>query len=146
MRLAIIPKTHLSLHQLREATQRIFAPEHAGDVGPRYFWNRPEHDRHHFALFDLATEEFVGTVYCVITPPVVQDFTWWLDSRVRKKGYWRVLADDLAAYLKKRHGIQKVGLIVFGGSHLDASRKIAQRLRDHFDSPAPARDGRARSG
>ncbi|HKO48495.1 MAG TPA: GNAT family N-acetyltransferase [Polyangiaceae bacterium] len=145
MRLAIIPKAHLSLAQLREATQRIFAPEHAGDVGPRYFWNRPAHDRHHFALFDLATEEFVGTVYCVITPPVAQDFTWWLDARVRKQGYWHALADDLAAYLKKRHGIQKVGLIVFGGSHLDASRKIAQRLRSHFDSAAASGEKRARS-
>ena len=138
MRLAIIPKTHLSLHQLREATQRIFAPEHAGDVGPRYFWNRPEHDRHHFALFDLASEEFVGTVYCVITPPVVQDFTWWLDSRMRKKGYWRALADDLAAYLKKTHRIEKVGFIVFGKRHRAASQKIARRLKDHFE-PAPPR-------
>jgi RimJ/RimL family protein N-acetyltransferase len=146
MRLAIIPKVQLSIDQLREASERIFAPEHGCDVGPRYFWNRPEHDRHHLALFDLESQDFVGTVHCIITPPVVQDFTWWLDSRIRGKGYWRALADDLAAYLKKRHGIQKVGLIVFGPNHRAASQKIAQRLISHFDSPALARNGRARSG
>jgi RimJ/RimL family protein N-acetyltransferase len=132
MRLSIIPKTQLSQHQHHQATLRILAPEHACDIGPRYFWNRPEHDRHHLALFDLESGEFVGTVYCVITPSVVKDLAWWLDSRVRKKGYWRAVADDLAAYLK-RHGVEKVGFILFGGSHLAASRKIAQRLRDHFD-------------
>jgi hypothetical protein len=62
---------------------------------------------------------------------------------VRKKGYWRSLADDLAAYLKKRHGIQKIGLIVFGGSHLDASRKIAERLRNHFEKTARTARGTA---
>ena len=136
MRLRIIPKTQLSPPQLHEATLRIFAPEHACDVGPRYFWNRPEHDRHHLALFDVESDEFVGTVHCVILPPVVQDFTWWLDSRKRKKGYWRPLADDLAAYLK-RHGITTVGFIVFGRLHVAASEKIAQRLRGHFDKTAP---------
>lgn len=136
MRLSIIPKTQLSVSQLRQVTLRIFAPEHACDVGPRYFWNRPEHDRHHLALFDVESEEFVGTVHCTIIPPVVQDFTWWFDSRMRKKGYWRVLADDLAAYLKRRHGITTVGLIVFGSQHREASHKIAQRIRDHFDKTA----------
>jgi hypothetical protein len=140
MRLSIIPKTQLSPSQLHDATRRIFAPEHLCDVGPRYFWNRPEHDRYHFALFDLETDEFVGTVYCVITPPVAQDFTWWLDSQMRKKGYWRRLADDLAAYLKKRHGIKKVGFIIFGSGHRAASQKIAQRLRHHFDQK-PSNDG-----
>jgi hypothetical protein len=135
MRLAIIPKTRLSPPQIQEATLRIFAPEHACDVGPRYFWNRPEHDRHHLALFDAESQEFVGTVHCLITPPVVQDFTWWLDSRVRKKGYWRALADDLAAYLKRTHGITAVGFIVLGSQHRAASLKIAQRLRSHFDKP-----------
>jgi RimJ/RimL family protein N-acetyltransferase len=137
MRLSIIPKAQLSPSQLHEATRRIFAPEHACDVGPRHFWNRPEHDRHHLALFDLETDDFVGTVYCVITPPVAQDFTWWLDSKVRKKGYWQRLADDLAAYLKKRHGVQKVGFIVFGNSHRAASQKIAQRLRGYFEQASP---------
>ena len=137
VRLSIIPKTQLSVPQLRQATLRIFAPEHASDVGPRYFWNRPEHDRHHLALFDVETEEFVGTVHCAIFPPVVQDFTWWIDSRMRKKGYWSVLADDLAAYLKRRHGITTVGLIIFGGQHREASHKIAERLRAHFDKTAP---------
>lgn len=115
---------------------RIFAPENASDVGPRHFWNRAGHDHRHLALFDRESDEFVGTVYCVITPPVAQDFTWWLDSRMRKKGYWRALADDLAAYLKKRHKIEKVGFIVFGSHHRAASQKIAQRLRDHFDKKA----------
>lgn len=137
MRLSIIPKTQLSVSQLRQATLRIFAPEHAPDVGPRYFWNRPEHDRRHLALFDVESEEFVGTVYCVIIPPVVQDLTWWLDSRMRKKGYWRALADDLAAYLKRRHGITTVGFIIFGKQHRVASQKIAQRIRGHFDKTAP---------
>lgn len=136
MRLSIIPKTQLSAPQLHQATLRIFAPEHASDVGPRYFWNRPEHDRRHLVLFDLESEEFVGTVYCVIIPPVVQDFTWWLDSRMRKKGNWRPLADDLAAYLKRRHGITTVGFIVFGSQHRVASQKIAQRIRGHFDKTA----------
>jgi hypothetical protein len=143
MRLKIIPKTQLSPPQLHEATLRISAPEHACDVGPRYFWNRPEHDPHHLALFDFETEEFVGTVHCVIRPPVVQDFTWWLDSRMRKKGYWRALADDLAAYLKKRHRIETVGFIVFGSHHRAASQKIAQRLRDHFAKTTPIRESRA---
>ncbi len=143
MRLSIIPKTQLSAPQLREATLRIFAPEHACDVGPRYFWNRPEHDRHHFALFDLESEEFVGTVHCVINPPVVQDFTWWIDSRMRKKGYWRVLADDLAAYLRRRHGITTVGFIIFGNQNRAASQKIAQRIRDLFDKPAPTDESSA---
>jgi hypothetical protein len=136
MRLKVIPKTQLSPSQLGEATRRIFAPEHATDIGPRHFWNRPEHDRHHFALFDVETDEFVGTVYCVVISPVVQDFTWWLDSRKRRKGYWRALADDFAGYLKRSRGITTVGFILFGGSHLGASRKIAQRLRSHFDSTA----------
>jgi hypothetical protein len=132
MRLSIIPKAQLSPFQLQEATARIFAPEHACDVGPRYFWNRPEHARHHFVLFDLASEEFVGTVYCILMPPMVQDLTWWFDSRMRKKGYWRSLSDDFAAYLKKRHRIEKVGVITFGGGHQEASRKIAERLRANF--------------
>lgn len=136
MRLRIIPKTQLSPEQFREAAQRIFAPEHACDVGPRPLWNRPEHDARHLALFDAESDLFIGTVYCVITPPVAQDFTWWLDSRMRKKGYWRALADDLAAYLKKRRGIEKVGFIVFGSHHRTASQKIAQRLRDHFEKKA----------
>lgn len=136
MRLRIVPKTQLSPPQFHEATLRIFAPEHACDVGPRPLWNRPEHDQRHFALFDVQSEEFVGTVHCVITPPVVQDFTWWLDSRMRKKGYWRALADDLAAYLKKWHGIEKIGFIVFGSHHRMASQKIAKRLRDHFEKSA----------
>jgi hypothetical protein len=134
MRLKVIPKPRLSPLQLREATLRIFAPEHASEVGPRYFWNRPEHDQRHLALFDAESEEFVGTVYCYIMPPVAQDFTWWLDSRMRKKGYWRALADDLASYLEKTHRIEKVGFIIFGGSHRDASHKIAERLKGHFDS------------
>jgi hypothetical protein len=133
MRLRIIPKTELSASQLRDATLRIFAPEHACEIGPRQFWNQPKHDRHHLALFDAESDEFVGTVHCVILPPVAQDFTWWLDSRMRKKGYWQALADDLAGYLKRRRGITKVGLIIFGGSHLAASKKIAQRLVAHFD-------------
>lgn len=137
MRLRIIPKTELSPPQLHEATLRIFAPEHASDVGPRYYWNRPDHDRHHLALFDFESEEFVGTVHCIIMPPVVQDFTWWLDSRKRKKGYWSAIADDLAAYLKRRHRVTTVGFIVFGSHHRAASQKIAQRLRSHFDSRAP---------
>ena len=136
MRLSIIPKTQLSVSRLRQATLRIFAPEHACDVGPRSFWNRRDHDRYHLALFDVESEEFVGTVHCVIFPPLAQDFTWWIDSRMRKKGYWSVLADDLAAYLKRKHGITAVGLIIFGGQHPEASRKIAQRLRGHFDKTA----------
>jgi RimJ/RimL family protein N-acetyltransferase len=146
MRLSIIPKAMLSAAQLHDATRRIFAPEHVSDIGPRYFWNRPEHDRHHLALFDHESEEFVGTVHCVITPPVVQDFTWWIDSRMRKKGYWRVLADDLAAYLKRRHGIEKVGFIIFARGHVGASRKIAERLRSHFDKkPSTGVAGEKRS-
>ena len=133
MRLSIIPKVQLSSHQHREATQRIFAPEHAGDVGPQHYWNRPDHDRGHFVLFDQETGAFVGTVYCVLLPPVVQDFTWWLDSRMRRKGYWRALADDLAAYLKERHRIERIGFIVFGRAHQAASHRIAQRLREHFE-------------
>lgn len=133
MRLLIVPKTQLSPDQLREATLRIFAPEHVCDVGPRPLWNRQDHDARHLALFDVESQSFVGTVHCAITPPVVQDFTWWIDSRMRGKGYWRALADDLAAYLKRRHGIEKVGFIVFGSHHRVASQKIAQRLRDHFE-------------
>ena len=136
MRLSIIPKAQLSSSQHHQATQRIFAPEHLCDIGPRFFWNRPEHDPHHFALFDFESEEFVGTVYCLIRPGVIQDLTWWLDSRMRRKGYWRAVADDLAVYLKKKHAIEKVGFILFGGSHIPASRKIAQRLRGHFDKAA----------
>lgn len=144
VRLLILPKTQLSAAQLHQATLRIFAPEHACDVGPRYYWNRAEHDRRHLTLFDVESQEFVGAVYCVITPPLVQDFTWWLDSRMRKKGYWRPLADDLAAYLKKMHRIEKVGFIVFGsGQHRAASQKIAQRLRDHFDQRASTGDSSA---
>jgi len=132
MRVTIIPKTQLSPQQLRDAELRIFAPEHASDVGPRNFWKRV--DRHyHLALFDSESEEFVGTVHCVITPPVAQDFTWWIDSRMRKKGYWRALADGLAAYLKRRHEITSVGFIIFGNQHHHASQKIAQRLREHFE-------------
>ena len=138
MRLSIVPKTQLSAGQLSEATRRIFAPEHAGDVGPRAFWNRAEHAHRFLALYDRDSEEFVGTVYCVVLPPVAQDFTWWLDSRMRKKGYWRALADDLAAYLKRKHGITAVGFIVFGNQHRVASQKIAQRIRDNFDKTAPA--------
>lgn len=136
MRLSIIPKLELSPSQEQQATQRIFAPEHACDVGPKFFWNRSEHDRHHVALFDLESQDFVGTVHCVIRGAVVQDLTWWLDSRMRKKGYWRAVADDLAAYLRKRQGIEKVGFILFGGTNIPASRKIAERLRAHFDKPA----------
>ena len=139
MRLLIIPKLELLPSQLQQATQRIFAPEHACDIGPRSFWNRPEHDRHHVALFDLESQDFVGTVHCVLRPPVAQDLTWWLDSRMRKKGYWRAVADDLAAYLKKRQRIEKVGFILFGGTNITASRKIAQRLRAHFDKPVALR-------
>src|SRR5262245_9362970 len=137
MPLRILSKLHLSPPQLQQATQRIYSPEHSADLGPRFYWNRPEHDRNHLALFDLETEEFVGTVYCLITPPVAQDFTWWLDSRMRKKGYWRALADDLAAYLKRR-GVERIGFILFGGLHLPASKKIAERLRLHFDKKAAA--------
>lgn len=137
-RLRIIPKTELSADQYRQATQRIFAPEHAVDIGPRMHWNVPKHDRHHFALFDAESDEFVGTVYCIIISPVAQDFTWWFDSRMRKKGYWKALADDLAAYLRRRHAVSTIGLVIFGGSHLAASRKIAQRLREHFSGKAPA--------
>ena len=75
MRLRIIPKTQLSQAQLRQATSRIFAPEHYCDVGPRLHWNRPEYDNRHLALFDAESEEFVGTVYCMLYPPVAQDFT-----------------------------------------------------------------------
>ena len=138
MRLSVIPKTQLSAPQLREATLRISAPEHAYDVGPRYFWNRPEHDHRHFALFDAESGEFVGTAYCVIMPPVVQDLTWWFDSRMRKKGYWRALADDLASYLKRKHAITTLGYIVFGNQHRVASQKIAQRMRGHFEKQAPS--------
>jgi hypothetical protein len=133
VRLLIIPKTQLSAYQLAQATRRIFAPEHASDVGPQHFWRRPEHDGRHLVLFDRDSEEFVGTVSCHITPPVVQDFTWWLDSRMRKKGYWRPLADDLAAYLRTRHQIERIGFIVFGRGHRAASEKIAKRLREHFE-------------
>jgi len=136
VRLSIIPKTQLSQAQHRQATLRIFASEHASDVGPRVFWNRPDHDRRHLVLFDVETEEFVGTVHCAIIPPVVQDFTWWIDSRMRRKGYWRVLADDLASDLKRKHGITTVGLIIFGHQHNVASHKIAERIRSHFDKPA----------
>ena len=136
MRILIIPKSQLSAAQLRQTTLRIFAPEHECDIGPRIYWNRPEYDKHQLALFDLESDEFVGTVYCVLQPPVAQDFTWWLDSRMRKKGYWRALADDLAAYLKKRHGIEKVGVIIFGQAHLAASRKIAQRLTENIEKTA----------
>lgn len=136
MRLSIIPKPQLSTAQLRDATLRILAPEHSCEIGPRHFWHRPEHDRHHLALFDVDSGEFVGTVYCVIIPPLAQDFTWWLDSRMRRKGYWRPLADDLAAYLKTQRGITALGFILFGGTHLAASQKIAKRLRDHFQRSA----------
>ena len=132
MRVTIIPKMQLSPQQLRDAELRIFAPEHACDVGPRNFWKKA--DRHqHFAVFDGESEDFVGTVHCVITPPVVQDFTWWIDSRMRKKGYWRALADSLAVYLKRMHQITAVGFIIFGNQHHHASQKIAQRLREHFE-------------
>lgn len=138
MRLSIVPKTQLSASQAQQAAQRIFAPEHASDVGPRYYWNRSEHDHRHFALFDAESDEFVGTVYCVIVPPVAQDFTWWLDSRMRNKGHGRALADAIAAYLKKKHGVTAVGFIVFGSRHRAASQKIAQRIRKHFESAPPA--------
>lgn len=133
MRLRIIPKTELSPEQLRQATLRIFAPEHNCDVGPRMSWNRLEHYKHHLTLFDAESDEFVGTVDMVLHPPVAQDFSWWLDSRMRKKGYGRALANDLAAYLKKRYRIEKMGFIIFGKEHLDASRKIAQRLAQNIE-------------
>jgi hypothetical protein len=134
MRLSVIAKRELSSFQLAEAAARIFAPEHACDVGPRYFWNRSEPDHHHhFALFEPESADFVGTVHCVIRGPVAQDFTWWIDSRMRGRGYWRALADDVAAYLRKRHRVETVGYIVFGRTHLAASEKIAQRLRSHYE-------------
>ena len=133
MRLRIIPKTQLSPDQLRQATLRIFAPEHSSDVGPRLYWNRREFDNRHLALFDAESEEFIGTVYCVLLRRVAQDFTWWFDSRMRKKGYWRAFADDLAAYLNTKHGIEKIGVIVFGKLHLEASRAIAQRLTERIE-------------
>ena len=136
MRLSIIPKTELSAAQLGEAAARIFAPENVADVGPRYMWNRPEYDHGHLVLFDAESGEFVGTVHCVLFPPVAQDFTWWVDSPMRKKGYGRALADDLARFLKKRYRIQKIGLIVFGAQHRSASLKIAERLRQHFQKKA----------
>ena len=139
MRLSIIPKTQLSEAQLRQATLRIFAPEHQCDIGPRYHWNQPEFDKHHLVLFDSESEEFVGTFYCVLHPPVAQDFTWWLDSRMRKKGYWRALADNVAVYLNERNGIEKMGVIVFGQGHLAASRKIAQRLKENIEKTASNR-------
>ena len=118
-----------------EARARIYAPEHACDVGPRHLWDRREQPYHHFALFDVESSDFVATAHCVIRGQVAQDFTWWIDSRMRRQAYWRSLADDLAAYLKKWHRIEKVGYIVFGRVHLAASEKIAQRLRSHFEAP-----------
>jgi hypothetical protein len=142
MRLLIIPKTELSRAQLDSATRRIFAPEHAFEIGPWHFWNRPEHDRHHLVLFDLESQEFLGTVHCILLAPVAQDFTWWLDSRLRKKGYWMAIADEVATYLKRRCGIARIGFIMFGGGHVPASRKIAERLRSHFNQgDRPSRGG-----
>jgi len=142
MRVLIVPKAELSAEQLAVATRRIFAPEHAFEIGPWHFWNRPEHDRHNLALFDLESQEFVGTVHCILMPPVAQDFTWWLDSRLRKKGYWTAIADDVAAYLKRRRGVASIGFILFGGGHVPASRKIAERLRSHFKEGDRRRPGR----
>jgi hypothetical protein len=42
----------------------------------------------------------------------------------------------------KKNGVEKVGFILFGGSHLAASRKIAQRLRQgRADALADANRG-----
>jgi len=60
---------------------------------------------------------------------------------MRKKGYWRALAEDLAAYLKKKRGVEKVGFIVFGSHHRAASQKIAQRLRENFPGNSASRGG-----
>ena len=126
----IVPKASL-LDRQRRIADKVIGQAPLEDAGPRENWPQLHYERNYYAVIDCDSGAFVGTVYCVVTPPDARDFAWWIDPRQRQNGYGYALADALAAYLQET-GVRRVGTVVFRGAFYEASAKIATRFLSRF--------------
>lgn len=133
MRLAIILKSELSEEQAQYLDSRLTAPEHKDDRGPPAGWHTHQSGLYAFihrqSNRPIAIASASGPVYAVVP-------AWWVDSKFRRQGYGNELVDLLAAYLRKEGytGVGKIVIDTYGGKYLDASTKLAQRFKAHFEN------------
>ncbi len=133
MRVSIVAKSQLSEKQLRYLTDRISAPEHALDTGPRTVWHNESYGPNYYAIVLTETQTPIGTLYAS-GPDTHIDAAWWIDSRYRGEGYGSEAIDEFAALLKGKGvtGIGRILIDTYQGRYHDASSKLCARLKAHF--------------
>jgi RimJ/RimL family protein N-acetyltransferase len=96
-------------------------------MGPIKFW----HIYHQglYAVIDVGSNQPIGIVEASGARGSVRP-GWWLDKRVRGRGYGYKLVDTLALYLKSE-GYTGVGPIDIQ-THDEASRIASGKLADRF--------------
>lgn len=135
-RLVLIPKPGLSAAQIRAVDDRIDAPEHANDQGPLDAWRRfsaPNQVATLYAFFHKKDGVPVAVVEASGMP--VATPAWWIDSKFRRRGYWRELVDLLAEHLKSKGvtGVGRIPITTYQGAHDEASIAMAKRFKAHFE-------------
>ena len=130
MRLAIVSKSQLTEGQSQYLSGRLVAPEHANDNGAIRAWSSRQGL---YAFICKQTNVPVGIAEASGGP--IRSPGWWIDSQFRGQGFGYELIDLLAEQLKSE-GVTAIGPITIDtylGLHHEASSKLAQRLRRHFE-------------
>ena len=129
-RISLILKVELTASLLSALTARIFASEHEADTGPRSVWHLPGYQDKFYAILLEEPRVAIGTIYVAGTNDRA-DVAWWIDSMYRRMGYGRETIEVLASMLIAK-GVTRIGPLLVIGDY-EASRRLAQQLRSHFE-------------
>ena len=135
MQITIRPRLSLSPEDILLMSERVAATEHVNDGGARPYWN----DANLFPKIVVAyiEHESKSVPLGILTtdgPKQETCPTWWIDSRLRGKGYGKPMIDAFAEYLRATGvtGIGRISIQTYLSQCDEQSRKLAKRLRIHF--------------
>ena len=117
----------------RAFDELLTAPQHALDRGPVNAWMT--FDRYVYGFIDSTSGIPVAVVEASGRP--ISSPGWWINSELRGSGLGNEVIDLLANYLKS-DGVCGIGLIpidTYKGQYNVQSKKLAIRLRRHFETP-----------
>lgn len=135
MSVRIVPKALVGDIELAIVSQRIAAPEHAGDNGACKSWGNPNAVNYLYVVYAGAADAQVPIGALYADGPLHGTVpSWWLDSLYRGKGLGSQAMDVFAEVLKAR-GVTGLGAIpidTFAGKYDEQSCALARRIRRHF--------------
>lgn len=131
-RVFIVPRSALNEAELKHITERVFAPEHELDTGPRPIWHLESYAPKLYVILLKEGRVPIGTIYIGGVETSI-DVAWWIDSQYRGQRLGADTVDVLARLLKSNGvtGIGPIAVTAYGDAYY-ASARLVKRLRSYF--------------